>query len=72
MPARGGIHDLLLSLQRKSWIPGFAGMTRSAQRRWVNCLVGWYQACTGGGLTFVHPIPLIDSVIYIDSYGGFK
>jgi hypothetical protein len=38
MPAQAGIHDLLLSLQRKSWIPAFAGMTRDAQRRWVNGL----------------------------------
>jgi hypothetical protein len=51
MPAKAGIHDLLLSLQRKSWIPAGAcplrrrgaGMTRNAQRQWVNGLVGWYD-----------------------------
>jgi len=41
MPAKAGIHDLLSSLQSKSWIPAFAGMTRWAQRRWVNLFVAW-------------------------------
>jgi hypothetical protein len=36
MPAKAGIHDFLCYDESKSWIPAFAGMTKWAQRRWVN------------------------------------
>jgi hypothetical protein len=41
MPAQAGIHDLSLSLQRKSWIPACAGMTWG-YGRWVNLSGAWY------------------------------
>src|SRR5580658_3467714 len=40
MPAEVGIHDLRSWHKNKSWIPAFAGMTRSQHRPQASCRTG--------------------------------